>query len=94
MVEYSTDLPEASKVTAAAIARTEGVLPGTEDVVVRALWDTTAGHLHAGVLMEGRYRIADVRHRTRIRSRVLTNLVHDLGQAGITLARPHVTLEK
>lgn len=85
-VSYEADLPRARAVAEAAIARAEGVIEGTPQVVIRSVWDTTRGHLHAGILMEGRYRIADVRDRTRIRSGVLENLVADLAAAEIPLA--------
>jgi small-conductance mechanosensitive channel len=93
-VGYDADLPKAVEVAEKAIARTEGVLEGTPQVVVRSLWDDSRGHLLAGVLMEGRYRIADVRDRTRIRSRVLVNLLPDLREAGVPLPAPHVIVEQ
>jgi hypothetical protein len=42
--------------------------------------------------MEGRYRITDVRDRTRIRSRVLQRVLVDLRAAGIRLAVQRVEL--
>ncbi|MHC4470122.1 MAG: mechanosensitive ion channel domain-containing protein [Planctomycetota bacterium] len=89
-VGYDADLAEAMEVAEAAIARTDGVLPGTVEVVVRSLWDDSRGHLTAGALVEGRYRIEDVRERTRARSRVLTNLLADLQAAGVPLPRVRV----
>ncbi len=91
-VGYDADLARARETAERAIARSEGVLPDTAQVVVRAMWDTTAGHLQSGILMEGRYRIADVRDRTRIRSGVIENLLHDLREAGVPLALPRVSL--
>ena len=41
-----------------------------------------------------RYRIEDVRYRTKVRSVVLSNLVHDLRAAGIELAVPVVDVRK
>jgi len=93
MVGYDADLERATAVTEAAIERSEGVLEGTRDVVVRSLWDDSRGHLMAGVLLEGRYRIEDVRHRTRIRSRVLANVLKDLRGAGVPLPSPRVHIE-
>ena len=46
------------------------------------------------ILLEGRYRIEDVRHRTKVRSAVLRNLITDLRAAGIELAVPVVDLRK
>lgn len=90
---YEADLEKAAAVAEGAIGRTEGVLEGTSQVVVRSAWDTAQGHLLAGILMEGRYRITDVRDRTRIRSAVLKNLIHDLRAEEIPLAVPQVRLE-
>jgi hypothetical protein len=62
-------------------------------MVVRSLWDDARGHLLAGVLVEGRYRIADVRDRTRIRSRVLVNVLGALRAAGIPFPAPLVRVQ-
>ena len=59
---------------------------------MRSLWDITRGHMLGGVLMEGRYRIEDVRDRTRIRSLVLSRLLQDLKAASIPLARQQVEM--
>jgi small-conductance mechanosensitive channel len=84
-VGYEADLERAQQVAKGAIERSAGVIAGTVDLVVRSLWDDTRGHLLAGVLLEGRYRIEDVRDRTRIRSRVLVNILEDLREASIPL---------
>jgi len=91
-VDYHADLKAARTVAEKSIARSDGVLPDTADVVVRSVWDTTRGHLLAGVLMEGRYRIEDVRNRTRIRSGVLENVMADLHEAGIPLPATRVQI--
>ena len=91
-VSYGADLEQVKEVAAKAIAETEGVLPETAEVVIRSLWDVTRGHLLSGVLIEGRYRISDVRNRTRIRSRVLQRILVDLRAAGIPLAVQRVEL--
>lgn len=93
-LDYSADLDKATEIAEAAISRTEKVIPETAQVVVRSVWDTTRGHLLAGVLMEGRYRIEDVRDRTRIRSAVLKNVLADLWEAGVPLAAPEVMVGK
>ncbi len=93
-VDYDADLGRASEVAATAIAATEGVLEGTAQIVVRSLWDDDRGHIAAGVLLEGRYRIADVRERTRIRSRVLTAVFSALREAAIPLPAPRVRLSE
>ena len=91
-VDYHADLKAVRAVAEKAIARSESVLPDTADVVVRSVWDTTRGHLLAGVLMEGRYRIEDVRNRTRIRSGVLENVMADLKEAEIPLPATRVRI--
>lgn len=85
-VAYHADVAAAREAALKAMGRTEGVIEGTPQVVIRSVWDTTRGHLLSGVLMEGRYRIPDVRYRTRIRSAVLENLLSDLRAAGVPLA--------
>jgi len=92
-VGYDADLSKAAEVAEAALGRTEGVIEGTPQIVVRSLWDDSRGHMLAGVLLEGRYRIEDVRDRTRIRSRVLVNLLADLREAGVPLPAPRVVVE-
>ena len=62
--------------------------------MVRSLWSEDGGHTQSGILMEGRYRIQDVRHRTRIRSDVLKNVSRALHHAGIPLASPRVRIEQ
>jgi small-conductance mechanosensitive channel len=89
-VDYDADLAETTRITETAIERSEGVIAGTAQVVVRSLWDDSRGHLLAGVLLEGRYRIQEVRDRTRIRSTVLKNVIEDLLKGGVPLPAPRV----
>jgi small-conductance mechanosensitive channel len=91
-VSYEADPEQVQEVAKKAISETDGVLEGTAEVVTRSLWDVTRGHMLSGVLMEGRYRIDDVRERTRIRSRVLQRVLKDLQAAGIPLAAQRVEL--
>ena len=74
-VGYHEDIERVVKLAAEVINRSDGPIDGTAQVVVRSLWDEESGALGSGVLMEGRYKIEDVRERTRIRSRVLTNIL-------------------
>ena len=89
-VDYGADLEQACEVARLAIERTEGVIKETGQVLVRSLWDDERGHLLAGVLLEGRYRLKDVRARSRTRSVVLTNLMTDLRAANIPYPAPRV----
>lgn len=93
-INFTTDLDQASEVALRAIRDTDQVLPDTAEIVVRSIWDDTHGHMLSGILLEGRYRIEDVRHRTKIRSEVLRNLTKALKAAGIPLASPRVRIEQ
>jgi small-conductance mechanosensitive channel len=93
-VAYDSDVEKALGVACKAIQGSDRVLDGTAEVVVRSVWDVTRGHATAGILLEGRYRIEDVRNRTKIRSAVLRNLIASLRETGIELAVPVVDLRK
>ncbi|MFP6882415.1 MAG: mechanosensitive ion channel family protein [Roseibacillus sp.] len=93
-LNYNCDLDHASEVACRAIQNTDRVLPETAEIVVRSLWDDTGGHMGSGILLEGRYRIANVRNRTKIRSEVLKNVSKELKAAGISLASPRVRIEQ
>jgi small-conductance mechanosensitive channel len=93
-VNYSADLEQASEVARRAIEAVEQVLPGTAEIVVRSLWDDERGHTLAGILLEGRYRIADVRHRTKIRSLVLKSIAQAFQRESIPLASPRIRVEQ
>ncbi len=92
-LNYNCDLDHASEVACAAIQTTDRVLPDTAEIVVRSLWDDTGGHMGSGILLEGRYRIEDVRNRTKIRSEVLKNIARALARENISLASPRVRVE-
>ena len=93
-VNYSADLEQASEVARRAIEAVEQVLPETAEIVVRSLWDDERGHTLAGILLEGRYRIADVRHRTKIRSLVLKSIAQAFQREGIPLASPRIRVQQ
>lgn len=85
-VDYRADLELSQKLILEAIESCDKVIPGSAQVVVRSLWDDRGGHQLAGVLLEGRYRINDVRKRTAIRSTVLTAVLAILQKNRIPLA--------
>ena len=85
-VGYDADMALTRKVALEAINSVADVIPETATVVVRSLWDDSRGHLMAGVLVEGRYRIEDVCKRTAIRSEVLERLLEGLQKNGIPMA--------
>ena len=93
-VAYHANLELCRKVALEAIGSVEGVIPDTTQLVVRSLWDDDRGHLMAGVLLEGRYRIEDVRTRTRLRSTVLERVLQNLQKHSIPLASQPVQLIK
>ena len=91
-VGYDADMGLTRKVALEAINSVGDVIPETATVVVRSLWDDSRGHLMAGVLVEGRYRIEDVRKRTAIRSEVLERLLEGLQKNDVPLAAQPVQI--
>ena len=89
-LDYTADVSAARALTTATLADIDGIDGGSVELMVRALWDQTGGHMHAGVLVEIRYLIDEVRLRTRIRSQALESLLSAYREAGIPLARPHL----
>ncbi len=85
-VGYDADIDHTQKVTLDAIYSVPGIIENSATVVVRSLWDDTRGHIMAGVLIEGRYRVEEVRNRTVIRSRVLEKILKILQENKIPLA--------
>lgn len=85
-VGYGADIELTKKIALESIYSVPKVLANTAQIVVRSLWDDSRGLLLAGVLIEGRYRILDVRERTIIRSEVLERLLVNLRKHKIPLA--------
>lgn len=85
-IAYESDVEKARNCAIKAIEETKGVIAGTAEVVVRSLWDDKGGHMLGGILMEGRYRIEDIRERTRIRSVVLKNLLQRFHEESISIS--------
>jgi len=85
-VGYDADLALTRKVAMEAIHSVKAVVPDSATIVVRSLWDDAQGHLMSGVLVEGRYRIEDVRRRTVVRSEVLERLLVALRENDIPMA--------
>lgn len=92
-VNYDCDLELACEVARKAINSTAQVIDDSTNIVVRSVWDDHGGHMQSGILLEGRYRIDDVRDRTRIRSDVLISLTKALREHDIALASPKVRIE-
>lgn len=92
-VNYNVDLDHACEVAREAIQASPNILPESAEVIVRSLWDEGGGHMLSGILLEGRYRINDVRHRSKIRSVVLKNITKTCQREEIALASPRVRVE-
>ena len=92
-VDYDADIGRVIEISRGALERTEGVIPDSVDLVVRSLWDDSGGHMLSGVLVEGRYRIADVRERTRIRSRALMEISRAFADEGIQFAKGNMAFD-
>ena len=85
-VGYNADIDLTRKIAIESIQSIPEVIPDTVQIVLRSIWDDSKGHLMSGVLLEGRYRIEDIRKRTSIRSEVLEKLLHNLQKNKIPLA--------
>lgn len=92
-VDFSADLEVTQRLIIDAIETCKDVIPGSAQVVVRSLWDDRGGHQLAGVLLEGRYNIANVRKRTAIRSIVLSKVLKSLRENHIPLAIAGLRIE-
>lgn len=92
-VDFSADLELTQRLIIEAVEACDGVISGSAQAVVRSLWDDRGGHQLAGVLLEGRYRIDNVRKRTAIRSAVLTKVLASLRENHIPLATPGLRIE-
>jgi len=92
-VDYRADLELSKKLIIEAIESCKKVIPGSAQVVVRSLWDDKGGHQPAGVLLEGRYKINNVRRRTSIRSTVLTEVLKIFQKNDVPLAVPGLRIE-
>lgn len=92
-VDYRADLERAQEIARDAIAAVPAVITDSAEIVVRSLWDDTGGHALAGVLLEGRYRIENVRKRTKVRSLVLQSILTKLRAENIPMASPRVRVE-
>lgn len=92
-VDFSADLEVTQRLIIEAIETCKEVIPGSAQVVVRSLWDDRGGHQLAGVLLEGRYNIENVRKRTAIRSIVLSKVLKSLRVNHIPLAVAGLRIE-
>jgi len=61
-------------------------------VLIRSLWDDSLGTVAPGILLEGRYYLNDVRHRTKVRSIVLNRVIAALRKNNISFPQPHIQI--
>lgn len=93
-VDFAADLEQSKELIVEAIEKCGEVIPGSAQVVVRSLWDDRGGHQLSGVLLEGRYRIDNVRKRTAIRSTVLVKVLKTLRENRVPMAMPGLRIDK
>jgi len=91
-VSLDSDLAQAKEATRRAVEAIDGVIPGTAEVVVRSIWDQSRGILLSGALLEARYRVKEIRERTRIRSRVLEKIVEECRKEEISLPKAQIIM--
>lgn len=89
-VPYDADIDLIRQITLEVVASFPEIVPDTAQLVTRSLWDDARGHSLAGILLEVRYRIPDVRQRTTIRSIVLEKLLKALREQNISLAMQQI----
>ena len=89
-VPYNADIDRIRQITLDVIASVPEIVPDTAQLVTRSLWDDARGHSLAGILLEARYRLPDVRQRTTIRSLVLEKLLKALREQNISLAMQQI----
>ncbi len=92
-VDYDADLLLTKEITTQAIASCQDVLPNTAETLIRSV-DDSQGNMLTGILVEGRYRIKDIKKRTPIRSIVLQKVIEALLANNIPIATPKIRLEK
>ena len=82
----------------AALSIPDGVKNTEPVVLVRSIWSDSLGMITPGVLLEGRYFLADVRDRTKVRSIVLKEILSTLLKHGIPLPEtgpvPHIPAQE
>ena len=61
-------------------------------VLIRSLWDDSLGTVAPGILLEGRYYLNDVRHRTKVRSIVLDRIITALRKNNISFPHPSIQI--
>ena len=93
-VDYDADMKKVMRVTQEAIESTPDVVPESSSLMIRELWSDDGGHQLAGVLVEARYFLEDVRVRTRVRSAVLENILTSFQEENIVFASPSLKIEQ
>jgi len=92
-VSYDADVDLTKELVINAINSVDGIVGDSAQIVTRSLWDDTRGLLLSGVLLEGRYRLENVRARTVIRSNVLEMVLKSFQEHNIPLAMHPVVIK-
>ena len=102
-IDWGSDIETAIKVSGEAInsslsvAKERSLSVNTDNkykpyVLIRSLWDDSLGTIAPGILLEGRYYLDDVRHRTKVRSIVLNGIIAALRKNNISFPQPHIQI--
>jgi len=102
-IDWGSDIETAIKVSGEAIssslsvAKERSLSVNTDNkykpyVLIRSLWDDSLGTVAPGILLEGRYYLDDVRHRTKVRSIVLNGIIAALRKNNISFPQPHIQI--
>ena len=102
-IDWGSDIETAIKVSGEAIssslsvAKERSLSVNTDNkykpyVLIRSLWDDSLGTVAPGILLEGRYYLDDVRHRTKVRSIVLNGIIAALRKNNISFPQPQIQI--
>ena len=84
-VDYAADLEQVVELALEIIEANPDTIPSSGAVVVKSIWSRDQGLLSAGVLLEGRFRVENVRDRTVTRSAILRDLMRAFKAHGVPL---------
>ena len=92
LVDFNNNLEKVKDVITASIKEIDGIVEGSPYTVIRALSDDKAGHMVSGVLVEGRFKIKDIRKRTAVRSNALEKIHQNFKKNSIELSSHRISL--
>ena len=91
-VAYEADINFVRSLVLSILEKNTGVIPGTGQLVLRSIGDEHDQSCISAVTLEARYRIANVRKRTEIRSDILEELLTVMKKHDIPL--PKLSLDQ